>query len=157
MTVKSKKSKFESLDELENHLGEEVGVSDWLLIDQNLIDKFGTLTRDEQWIHSDPERARVDSPFQTTIAHGFLVLSLLSHFLEGCIQIDGIKMGINYGFDKIRFINPVKVNVRIRGRFRLLTVEKSKERVKYKYGASIEIEGEDKPALVAEWIALAFS
>ena len=153
----SKKSEFASIDELKGLVGKEVGLSEWLVVEQSLIDQFGVLTKDEQWIHSDPDRASIESPFKTTIAHGFLVLSLLSHFLENCVKINGLKMGINYGFDKIRFTNTVKVNARIRGRFQLLEMEESKGRVKYKYGAEIEIEGEEKPACVAEWIALAFS
>jgi len=137
-------------------LGANLGTSDWLLIDQAKIDAFADCTLDHQFIHVDPVKA-AQTPFGSTIAHGFLSLSLLSHFAGtvGC-GFENAVMGINYGFDRVRFLTPVKVDSRIRARARLLDVqEKSPGQFLIKQEVSLEIEGEPKPALIAEWLTMA--
>ena len=142
---------------LQDHIGEEVGVSPWLEITQENVNTFAEVTRDPQFIHVDPERA-AKTPFGGTIAHGFLSLSMLSYFaIEGAgTSVKGAVMGLNYGFDKVRFLAPVRVGRRIRGRSRLLSAEETKpNQYRFKQEVTVEIEGEDKPALVAEWITMA--
>jgi len=149
-------STFETVEDLRLYVGKEIGISNWLNIDQECINQFCTITKDEQWIHTEPERCAELSPFKKPIANGFLILSFCTHLLESCIELKGIKMGLNYGFDKIRFTNVVPVGSKIRGRFKLLELAKKENEVKFKYGVTIEIEGEEKPALVAEWIGLVY-
>lgn len=144
-------------EEVKSRIGAEVGVSDWILIDQARIDAFAAVSEDHQFIHVDPEAAR-NTPFGTTIAHGFLTLSMLSRLARECVLVlDGVKMGVNYGFDKIRFMSPVKSGKRIRGRFTLMSAEElAAGQWRFKYGVKVEIEGEEKPALVAEWLSMQF-
>jgi len=149
-------SNFESVKDMQPFVGKEIGISSWLTIDQKCINQFSTLTKDEQWIHTDPERCAKFSPFKKPIANGFLVLSFCTHLIESCVELKGIKMGVNYGFDKIRFTNVVTVGSRIRGRFKLLELTRRVDQVKFKYGVTIEVEGEEKPAIVAEWIGLVY-
>jgi acyl dehydratase len=138
-------------------VGETEGTSDWMEITQERINAFADVTEDHQFIHVDPEQAAKLSPWGATIAHGFLTLSLLVK-LSATIQqpmerFDGLVMGVNYGFDKIRFIAPVKVNSRIRCTSVLTSVEQKDENtLQYTRTMTVEIEGESKPALVAEWI-----
>jgi len=120
MTNKTYTSTFETVEDMEPFVGKEIGLSDWLSIDQECINQFSTITKDEQWIHTDPERCAEFSPFKKPIANRFLVLSFCTHLLESCVELKGIKMGLNYGFDKIRFTNIVPVDSKIRGRFKLL-------------------------------------
>lgn len=138
-------------------VGKETGVSDWITIDQDRINVFADVTEDHQFIHVDPEAAKA-TPFGTTIAHGFLSLSMLSKLASGCvIVLEGVKMGVNYGFDKVRFSAPVKSGKRIRGRFTLMSADqKMPGQWTFKYAVRVEIEGEDKPALVAEWLTMQF-
>ncbi|MET1413015.1 MaoC family dehydratase [Roseibium sp. HPY-6] len=133
--------------------GQEVGCSSWFLIDQARIDSFADVTQDHQFIHVDPLRA-AETPFGGTIAHGFLTLSLLSAMgLEAQPQIENSTMGINYGFDRIRFLSPVRVGSRVRGRFVLANVrEVSTSDVDILWKATVEIEGEARPALKADWL-----
>ena len=140
---------------LEDYLGKEVGVSDWLTVDQERINQFAEATGDHQYIHVDPERA-AQTPFGTTIAHGFLTMSLMVVMgYEAGLKLENTVMGINYGFDKLRFINPVKVNSKIRGRFKLIGAEQKKpNHYLLKHEVTVEIEGEDKPALIAEWLGM---
>ena len=149
-------SNIVSVDQLSNYIGQEVGVSDWLQIDQDRINKFADATGDHQYIHIDPERA-AQTPFGTTIAHGFLTLSLMSMLRgdNGGIELDNTVMGINYGLDKVRFINPVKLGSKIRARFELVSAaEKKPKHYLLKHNVTIDIEGEDKPALIAEWLGM---
>jgi len=142
--------------ELADHLGREVGVTDWFQVNQDRINRFAEATEDFQYIHIDPERA-AQTPFGATIAHGFLTLSLLSMFSNnsGGIKLQGAVMGINYGLDKVRFINPVRVGSNIRARFTLLEAsEKQPGRYLLKHAVTVEIEGEEKPALIAEWLGM---
>ena len=136
-------------------IGQEEGVGDWFEVTQDRIDGFADVTEDHQFIHVNPEAAAA-TPFGSTIAHGFLTLSMLTH-LSGSIQQDparyaGVVMGVNYGFDKVRFINPVKVGARIRVRSVLSNAELKGDAIQTTRTQTVEIEGEDKPALVADWI-----
>ena len=144
-------------EEISSHVGAVTGVSDWILVDQERINVFADVTEDHQFIHIDPEAAKA-TPFGTTIAHGFLTLSMLSRFAAGCVLVtEGVKMGVNYGFDKVRFMSPVKSGKRIRGHFTLMSAEnKIPGQWSLKYAVKVEIEGEDKPALVAEWLTMQF-
>ena len=144
-----------NVDQLQDYIGKEVGVSEWMLVDQDRINQFAEATGDHQYIHVDPERA-AQTPFGTTIAHGFLTMSLMVLMgYEGSTKLENSVMGINYGFDKLRFINPVKVNNRIRGRFQLVSAEEKKpNHYLLKHAVTVEIEGEEKPALIAEWLGM---
>jgi len=141
---------------LQDHVGQEVGVSDWLEITQKNVNLFADVTHDHQFIHVDSERAE-KTPFGGTIAHGFLTMSMLSYFAEsGCgVIIEDAKMSLNYGCDKLRFLKPVRVGARIRGRSRLHSIrEKSPGHFLIKCNMEVEIDNEDKPALVAEWLTM---
>jgi acyl dehydratase len=146
-----------SLDEIRGRIGTETGVSDWLTIDQDRISAFADATEDRQFIHVDAEAA-ARTPFGGTVAHGFLSLSLLSRMAaEAMLVPDGIKMAINYGLDRVRFIAPVRAGKRVRGRFRLDSVEeKAPGQILLRHTVTVEIEGDDKPALTAEWLGLMF-
>lgn len=138
--------------------GAEVGVSRWIALDQARISAFGQLTEDEYFIHMDPARAAKETPFGGTIAHGFLTLSMLSAMAYDCLpDIEGRKMGMNYGFDKIRFLSPVPSGSRVRGRFVLAqATAKSDRELVLRHAVTVEIEGGAKPALAAEWLSIAF-
>ncbi|PQZ74674.1 MULTISPECIES: MaoC family dehydratase [unclassified Brevundimonas] len=145
--------------DLPSLVGQEVGLSRWITVDQARIDAFAKITEDEQFIHIDPERARA-TPFGGTIAHGFLTLSLASAMsYDAVAPLDGMVMGVNYGFDKLRFLAPVPAGSNIRGRFRLLSAEDKGAqdgvaRWLLKHELTVEIEGADKPALIAEWLSM---
>jgi len=142
--------------QLNDYIGKEVGVTDWVEVDQDRINKFADATGDHQYIHIDPERA-AQTPFGTTIAHGFLTLSMIPMLSaeNGGLKLENAVMGINYGLDKVRFINPVKVGSKIRGRFTLTGVEEKKPKhFLLKHTVTIDIEGEDKPALIAESLGM---
>lgn len=143
--------------DLSTWTGREVAVSDWLEIAQAKVDEFADATFDRQWIHVDPERAARESPFGGTIAHGFLTLSLLSHLYQTCIRLEPRRMGINVGFNRVRFTAPVKVGTRIRGRFALDRVEAVKDGLQFVWKVTIESEGSDRPACVAEWVTRALN
>lgn len=134
-------------------IGTEVGISDWFTITQAQIDAFADCTHDHQYIHIDPEAA-AKTPFGGTIAHGFLTLSLLSAMAYQMPSIEGAVMGVNYGFNKIRFVSPVRSGARIRGRFTLAELTDIRPgEVQFIMHVTVEIEGQDKPALVAEWLS----
>ena len=137
--------------------GSELGVSDWVLVDQARIDTFAECTNDHQFIHVNPEMAK-QTPFGGTIAHGFLTLSLLSGMAYEVLPgIEGAKMGVNYGMNKLRFIAPVRSGKRIRARFKLLEVaDRGPGVLQATTEVSVEIEGEEKPALLAEWVSLTY-
>ena len=141
--------------DLQSLIGQEVGLSRWITVDQARIDAFARVTEDEQFIHVDPERAKA-TPFGGTIAHGFLTLSLASAMSYDAVPpLDGVVMGVNYGFDKLRFLALVPAGSKVRGRFRLLSAEdKGEGRWLLKHELTIEIEGADKPALIAEWLGM---
>ena len=147
-----------SLNEIRAQIGEEIGVSSWLTVDQLRIDAFAEATEDLQFIHTDPAMA-AQTPFGGTIAHGFLTLSLLSRMgAEAMLIPDGVKMAVNYGLDRVRFLAPVKSGKRVRGRFTLDSVEeKAPGQALMRHTVNVEIEGEDKPALTAIWLGLIFT
>jgi acyl dehydratase len=139
------------LEEMQAKVGEVIGTSDWFPIDQHRIDQFADCTEDHQFIHVDPEAARA-TPFGQTIAHGFLTVSMLAPMMSG-LEKPQVSMSVNYGFNKVRFLSPVKSGRRIRGHFKLLElVEKRPGQWQQTVEATVEIEGEDKPALLAEWM-----
>ena len=143
---------FSSVQELEAAVGQRE-TTDWITIDQGRINRFADATDDHQWIHTDPERAAA-GPFGATIAHGFLVLSLLPALASDRVSLDGTVMGINYGLDRVRFPHPVPVNSRVRSVSELAKVESTGQGVRVVTGITIELEGADKPAAVADWITL---
>jgi acyl dehydratase len=146
-----------SIEEIKLKVGREIGVSDWVLVDQARIDTFADVTEDRQFIHIDPEAA-AQTPFGGTVAHGFLTLSLLSRMAaDAMLRPEGVKMGVNYGFEKVRFMAPVRSGKRVRGRFTLERLdEKRPGQWQFTHRVTVEIEGEEKPALVADWIGLIF-
>ena len=143
---------IESPEALRTLIGQEVGASDWLEVTQEMIDGFAQVTRDDQWIHTDVERCRRESPFGTTIAHGFLTLSLLSYLHRETVRISGGKMAINYGLNRVRFVSPVRSGSRIRTRSKVAAVADFTGGVQVTWQITVDVEGADKPALVAEWI-----
>jgi acyl dehydratase len=147
-------------EELQSLVGTTIGVSEWSEISQKRINEFADVTEDHQFIHINPEAAKM-TPFGGTIAHGFLTLSMLSKLAESAtLTLEGIKMGVNYGFEKVRFINPVPSDAKIRGHFVLKAAEEKKPgQTQLNYEVTVEIEGAgpEKPALVAEWITRQFT
>lgn len=149
--------KISGLDELRTLAGQEVGQSEWVRITQEMIDAFAELTHDHQWIHVDRQRALRESPFKTTIAHGFLTLSMLTHLHTQSVEIEGDRrMGINYGLNRVRFTNPVRAGSRIRSRSALKSVDDIPGGVQVTWSITVELENEEKPALVAEWIGRSY-
>ncbi|MEU6668895.1 MaoC family dehydratase [Streptomyces sp. NPDC046727] len=143
---------FTSPDELRAAVGEQLGPTDWLEIDQKRIDLFAEATGDHQWIHVDPEKAAT-GPFGTTIAHGYLTLSLLPLFGPQLLQVEGVKMGVNYGTNKVRFPSPVPVGSRLRATGRIAGVEDVTGGVQVTVAFTVEREGGDKPVCVAESVS----
>jgi acyl dehydratase len=139
------------LTTLADRAGQELGVSDWLLVSQPRIDQFADATGDHQWIHLDAARAAAESPYGTTVAHGFLTLSLATTLLAETIAVDGAGMIINYGCDRVRFVSPVPAGSRIRGRFTVAAVEDKDDGLQVTWGVVIEREGQDKPSVVLDW------
>jgi acyl dehydratase len=141
------------LRSLKEFLGREVGVTEWLEITQERINRFAEVTEDQQWIHVDPERSRRESPYGTTIGHGFLTLSLLSRFLGEAIHVRGsVRMSVNYGLNRVRFPAPVPAGSRIRARFAVLAWKEEPEHADVTYAITVEMEGREKPCCVAEWV-----
>lgn len=147
-----------SLDELKANEGKIIGTSEWILVDQDMINRFADATGDHQFIHIDVEKAKL-TPFGQTIAHGFLTLSLLP-IMSASAKLphpDNVKMGVNYGSDKLRFLAPVKSGKRVRGVFKLASFEEKRPgQIQQMQEVTVEIEGEDKPALICEWISQTF-
>jgi len=143
---------IESIAQLAEYVGREVGASDWLEVSQERINQFAEATEDRQWIHIDVERAARESPFKETIAHGFLSLSLLSVLGKSAMSVGGVRMGINYGLNRVRFVSPVPAGARIRGRFTLATLEEIKGGAQATWEVTVERDGGDKPCCVAEWL-----
>ena len=144
---------IESLDALPAWIGKEVACSDWLAVEQSRIQQFADATGDQQWIHTDPERARRESPYRSTIAHGYLTLSLLPHLVESCLRIDGVGMAINYGLDRVRLPAPVLAGQRVRARVVLDRLEAVAGGVQAHWSATVELEHGDKPACIAQMLA----
>lgn len=143
---------FARLVDLQPLVGQEIGLTDWLLIDQDRIDAFAHATGDHQWIHVDEERA-ADGPFGATVAHGFLTLSLLPLFFQHGFVIDDVKMGINYGLNRVRFTAPVRVGSRLRAHFVLMAYEPLGGGAQLTTRVTIELEGSERPACVAEAVS----
>ena len=142
------------ISELKSLVGQEVGVSDWFTLDQDRINRFADVTEDHQWIHVDVERAQKE--IGGTIAHGFLTLSMMSAMTYQILDIQGVSRGINYGFDKIRFTGMVRAGQRVRLREKVLEVEDKAGGFSIKRECTVEVEGSDRPALVAEWIGVVY-
>ena len=140
-----------TIDDIKGRIGEEIGVGEWFRVDQARIDAFADATNDHQWIHVDTEKAAA-GPFGTTIAHGFLTLSLLVD-LAPTLDLPGVRMGINYGLDRVRFITPVPAGSRIRARSKLVAADEVAGGVQVKSEVTVELEGAEKPAMVAETLA----
>ena len=147
-----KSTRFAGIDDATSRVGQEIGVSDWMLIDQQRVNAFASVTGDEQWIHVDVERAKRESPFGGPIAHGYLTVSLLAKFAGECIAVEGIKLAVNYGLNRVRFAAPVKVGSRVRAHFVLAELEEIPGGAQIVWKATIEIEGGEKPACVAEMV-----
>ncbi|HEV2496066.1 MAG TPA: MaoC family dehydratase [Terriglobia bacterium] len=138
---------------LKDYVGREIAVTEWLLVTQDRIRQFAEATEDRQWIHLDRERAERESPYHTTIAHGFLTLSLLSRFMEQAIEFrGGVRMAVNYGLNRVRFPSPVPAGAKIRARFTLLSLKELPDALEATFSVAVETEGSDKPCCVAEWI-----
>jgi acyl dehydratase len=145
-------TQIESIAKLRDHVGRDVAVSDWLEVSQERINQFAEATDDRQWIHVDPERAARESPFKETIAHGFLTLSLLSELGKRAMSVGGVRMGINYGLDRVRFVSPVPAGSRIRGHFTLSALADISGGVQATWNVTVEREGGDRPSCVAQWL-----
>jgi acyl dehydratase len=143
----------ETVFSLKEYVGREIAVTDWLMVTQDRIDRFAEATDDRQWIHVDRDRAPRESPYATTIAHGFLTLSLLSHFMKQAIQFrGGVRMAVNYGLNRVRFPFPVRAGSKIRARIGLLNLKQLSEALEATFSVAMEIENSDKPCCVAEWV-----
>lgn len=150
-------TKLVKLDQLKDYVGKELGLTEWMTIDQDRINTFAEVTEDRQWIHTDPEKSAAFSPYKKTVAHGFLVLSLASKISYDALSISDVVMGVNYGLDKVRFTNATRTGSKIRGRVSLLAFDPVPGGAKYKVSIVFELEGEEKPACVAEFIAMAYT
>jgi acyl dehydratase len=146
---------LDSPDSLKDLIGQEIAVTDWFNVTQERIQQFADATLDHQWIHVDVERARHESPFKAPIAHGFLTLSLLPHFMHEAFQIkQGVRLGVNYGLNRVRFVSPVRAGSNIRARITLQSLKDVPPGgVEVVFKATVELEGSEKPCCVAEWVA----
>jgi acyl dehydratase len=142
----------ESVAKLGEFVGREVAWGEWVEVSQERIDRFAEATEDRQWIHVDPERAARESPFKQTVAHGFLTLSLLSELMRLAVSVKGVRMGINYGLNRVRFVALVPAGARLRGRFTLAALEEIQGGAQATWEVSVEREGSEKPCCVAEWL-----
>ena len=150
-------TKFKELTELKNFIGKELGLTSWMQMSQKKIDDFAEITDDKQWIHTDPDKSALYSPYKKTVAHGFLVLSMVSRISFNAFSIKNVVAGINYGLDRVRFPNATKSDSAYRGRVSLMEFTVIPGGAKYKLKIVIEIQGEEKPACVAEFLALAYT
>jgi acyl dehydratase len=147
------KRTLESPADLKQLVGQEIAVTDWFNITQERIQQFADATLDRQWIHVDVERARRESPFKAPIAHGFLTLSLLPHFMHQALEIkQGVRLGVNYGLNRVRFVSPVRAGSNIRARITLQSLKDVTDGMEAVFNATVEVEGGEKPSCVAEWI-----
>jgi len=150
-------TKFKELTELKNFIGKELGLTSWMQMSQKKIDDFAEITDDKQWIHTDPDKSALYSPYKKTVAHGFLVLSMVSRISFNAFSIKNVVAGINYGLDRVRFPNATKSDSTYRGRVSLMEFTVIPGGAKYKLKIVIEIQGEEKPACIAEFLALAYT
>jgi acyl dehydratase len=149
-------TEVEGVARLRELIGQEVGVSEWVEVSQGRIERFAEATEDRQWIHTDPERAARESPFRGTIAHGFLTLSLLSEMGRTAVAVGGVRMGLNYGLNRVRFVSPVPAGSRVRGRFTLAEAEEIEGGVQATWKVTVEREGGERPCCVAHWLVRYF-
>lgn len=157
MTEEPYKTTVPTLGEMPSYLDKELGLSDWAEIKQEDINTFARVTDDEQWIHIDVERSKKESPYKTTIAHGFMILGLASKFCYETFHLADAKMGVNYGLDKVRFMSPTPSGAKVRGRVSLMSVDMMEGGAKYKMKIVFELQGQEKPACVAEFLAMAYN
>ena len=150
-------TQLKELEELNDYVGKELGLTEWMTMEQERINSFAEATEDMQWIHTDPERSAAFSPYKKTVAHGFLVLSLASKISYDAFSIENVVMGVNYGLDKVRFPNATKSGAKLRGRVSLMEYDAIPGGAKYKMKIVFELEGEEKPACVAEFLAMAYT
>lgn len=144
---------LDSPEALKDLDGQEIAVTDWFNVTQERIQQFADATLDHQWIHVDVERARRESPFKAPIAHGFLTLSLLPHFMHQALEIrQGIRLGVNYGLNRVRFVSPVRAGSNIRARIVLQSLKDVQDGMEAVFNATVEVEGGEKPCCVAEWV-----
>ncbi len=149
---------LETPDLLKEHVGCELGVTDWFPLTQERILQFAEATEDRQWIHVDPERAQRESPFGAAIAHGFLTLSLLSHFMHQALQVrSGVRLAVNYGLNRVRFPAPARAGSKLRARVTLHSFKEMRSAREAVFSITVEAEGGEKPCCVAEWVVLYFS
>ena len=148
---------FKQLSDMKDWVGKELGLTDWITISQERIDAFAAATEDHQWIHIDPEKSKLHSPYKKTIAHGFLILSLASKFTYDCYSVADVVMGVNYGLNKVRFPNATPSGAEIRGRISLLNYDEKPDGARFILKVVFEIKGEEKPACVAEFIGQAYT
>ena len=150
-------TQLKELEELKDYVGKELGLTEWMTMEQERINSFAEATEDMQWIHTDPKRSAAFSPYKKTVAHGFLVLSLASKISYDAFSIENVVMGVNYGLDKVRFPNATKSGAKLRGRVSLMEYDAIPGGAKYKMKIVFELEGEEKPACVAEFLAMAYT
>ena len=150
-------TQLKELEELKDYVGKELGLTEWMTMEQERINSFAEATEDMQWIHTNPERSAAFSPYKKTVAHGFLVLSLASKISYDAFSIENVVMGVNYGLDKVRFPNATKSGAKLRGRVSLMEYDAIPGGAKYKMKIVFELEGEEKPACVAEFLAMAYT
>jgi acyl dehydratase len=149
---------LDSPEALKVLVGQEIAVTDWFNVTQERIQQFADATLDHQWIHVDVERARRESPFKAPIAHGFLTLSLLPHFMHEALEIkQGVRLGVNYGLNRVRFVSPVRAGSNIRARIVLQTLKEVPNGMEAVFNATVEVEGGEKPCCVAEWVVRYYS
>lgn len=143
----------EKPESLKDLVGREIAMTEWFAVTQDHIQRFAEVIEDRQWIHVDPERAQRESPYRSTIAHGFLTLSLLSRFMKEAIEIrSGLRMGVNYGFNRVRFPSPVRAGSKIRAQFTLRSLKELPDAIEAVFDATVEAQDNDKPCCVAEWL-----
>ena len=150
-------TQLKELEELKDYVGKELGLTEWMTMEQERINSFAEATEDMQWIHTDPKRSAAFSPYKKTVAHGFLVLSLASKISYDAFSIENVVMGVNYGLDKVRFPNATKSGAKLRGRVSLMEYDAIPGGAKYKMKIVFELEGKEKPACVAEFLAMAYT
>lgn len=151
------KTHISSLDKLKDYLGKELGLTDWVEITQEMIHQYGVLTGDTQWIHTDVEKSKKHSPYKTTVAHGFMILSFASKFCFETCEIADVKMGLNYGLDRVRIPTATPSGSFVRGRVSLVEIDEFEGGAKYKVNILFELKGVDKPAVVADFISMVFT
>ncbi|MEQ6124054.1 MaoC family dehydratase [Pseudotenacibaculum sp. MALMAid0570] len=150
------KLRFKNLSDFKSMVGKELPKSDWITVTQEMINDFANATLDKQWVHVDVERAKKESPFKSTIAHGFMSLALLSKMLEDLIVIDSLKMGLNYGLNYVRFPHPVPVNSKLQIHASIKDIEDQGQGVKVTFSCIVVIDGFEKPACIAEFLGMMF-